>query len=88
MLDEKTRLHIEECRQEMEEHLGVELARYRFSDEQIEDIAERAATKALAKITDMAYREVGKSVISKLFYITGVLAVAAYLYAQSHGWLK
>ena len=88
MLDEKTRLHIEECRQEMEQHLGVELARYRFSDEQIEDIAERAATKALSKITDMAYREVGKSVVEKLFYIVGVLAVAGYFYAQSHDWIK
>lgn len=88
MVDEKTKAYIEECRQDMVEHFKRELALHKLTDDQMEAIAESAATKALSKITDIAYREVGKSVVSKLFYITGVIAVAGYLWMQSHGWLK
>lgn len=87
-MDDRTRQHIEECRQEMHEHIDRRISSHRLSDTQIDDIAEKAATKALSKITDMAYREVGKSVVSKLLYVTGVLAVAGFLYLQSHGWFK
>ena len=78
MTDPKITTHIEERRVDT----------ITLSEEQMEDIAEKAAEKALKKISDMAYREVGKSVVSKLLYIIGVLAVAAYLYLQSHGWVK
>lgn len=59
-----------------------------LSDEHIEQIAERAATKAMAKLTDEVYRSVGKGVVNKLFLVVGVLATAVYFWAQSKGLLK
>lgn len=88
MTDEKTKAFIEECKQDLHAHIDRRFNAHRLTDEQIDEIAEKAATKALSKITDLAYREVGKSVMSKLFYVTGVIAVAAFLYLQSHGWIK
>lgn len=56
-----------------------------LSDEHIEIIAERAAEKAVKKMTDEVYKTVGKGVIEKLLYITGALAVALYFWLQSKG---
>ena len=57
-----------------------------FSDEAVlEKIAEKAAEKALEKRTDHLYREVGKSVVEKLFYLIGVCVVALYLWLQHKG---
>ena len=42
-----------------------------LSGEQIEAIAEKAAGKAIEKLTGRICQEVGKSVASKLTYITG-----------------
>lgn len=57
-----------------------------FSDEAVlEKIAERAAEKAIEKLTDHLYREVGKSVVEKLFYLIGVCVVALYLWLQHKG---
>lgn len=47
--------------------------------------AEKAAKLAVAQLTNEIYRQVGKSVIEKLFYIIGVLAVGVYAYWQSGG---
>jgi len=58
-----------------------------LSDEHIEQIAERAAEKAVKKMTDQVYKAVGKSVLQKLFYITGAIAVAGYFWLQSKGLL-
>lgn len=59
-----------------------------LTDDQVDRIAERAAEKAVAKLTDHVYREVGKGVIQKLFYIVGALAVATFLWAKANGWIK
>jgi len=59
-----------------------------LTDEQIERIAERAAEKAVTKLTDHVYREVGKSIVQKFIYIVGVTAVAFFLWAQSKGLIK
>ena len=57
-----------------------------FSDEAVlEKIAEKAAEKAIEKLTDHLYREVGKSVVEKLFYLIGVCVVALYLWLQHKG---
>ena len=56
-----------------------------LSDEQIEAIAEKAAEKAIEKLTGRIYQEVGKSVVSKLTYITGAVAVGAYLWLRHKG---
>lgn len=56
-----------------------------LTEEQIEQIAEKAAAKAVQQLTDTAYREIGRGVVQKLFYIAGVLAAALYLYIQNKG---
>lgn len=59
-----------------------------LTDEQIERIAERAAEKAVAKLTDNVYREIGKSVLQKFVYVVGAIAVALFLWLQSKGLIK
>lgn len=55
-----------------------------LSEEQIDFIAEKAASKAVARMTGKMYEEVGKTIVSKFFWLTGLLAVgivAGYQYA-------
>lgn len=59
-----------------------------LTDEQIESIAERAAEKAVAKLTDQVYREVGRGVVSKFVWIVGALVVALFLWAKTQGYVK
>jgi hypothetical protein len=59
-----------------------------LSDEEIELIAEKAAEKAVAKMTATVYQEVGKGVINKIFWIIGVSAVGVYVFLQNKGVLK
>ncbi len=63
-----------------------------LSEEDIEKIAERAADKAadkaVKKMTDQAYREIGKGVVNKFLWIVGVITVgfiswlAAWLHSR------
>ena len=54
-----------------------------LTEEQLEAIAERAAEKALEKV----YAQVGKSVISKVLWVVGSGAIAAYAYFKGlKGW--
>lgn len=59
-----------------------------LTEAQIEDIAERAAAKAVARLTDNVYREVGKNVVQKFVYIVGAISVAFFLWLQSKGLIK
>lgn len=59
-----------------------------LTEEQIEEIAERAAERAVAKMTDHMYREIGKTVFQKFVWILGVVAVGLSLYAANKGWIK
>lgn len=52
-----------------------------LTDEQMDDIAERAARKAI----DMVYMEVGKSVLRKVAWITGVVVISLMLYLAGKG---
>ena len=57
-----------------------------FSDEAVlEKIAEKAAEKAIEKLTNHVYKEVGRSVISKLIYIVGACSLGLYLWLKSKG---
>lgn len=56
-----------------------------LTEEQIELIAEKAAEKAIEKLTSHVYQEVGKSVVSKLFYIVGACALGIWLWLKSKG---
>jgi hypothetical protein len=56
-----------------------------LTEEQIEQIAEKAAEKAIEKLTSHVYKEVGKSVVSKFFYLVGACAIGLYLWLKSKG---
>ena len=55
-----------------------------ITEEDVERIAERAATKAVAKITDYVYIEVGKSVLKRILWLTGaaIVGVAAWMHSK------
>jgi len=67
------------------EYSGPERRKLPLSEAVIEEIAEKAAEKAVEKMTHLIYQEVGKTVISRLFYIIGVISVAAYLWLKAKG---
>lgn len=56
-----------------------------LTEEQIEEIAERAAERAMKKLTDHMYKEVGRGVVNKLFWIIGVISVGLYLWLKQKG---
>jgi hypothetical protein len=56
-----------------------------LSEQQIDDIAERAAIKAVEKITQQIYRDIGHTVLSKFFWLVGASSVAVYFWLQSKG---
>lgn len=63
-------------------------AKAHLTDDQIEDIAdiaEKAAEKAIEKLTGDVYKAVGKSVVSKFLWIVGALSVGAYLWLKKTG---
>lgn len=59
-----------------------------LTDDDIERIAERAAEKAVAKLTDHVYREVGRGVVQRFVWIIGALAVGMFIWAKSQGFIK
>lgn len=50
-----------------------------ISEQDIENIAERAATKALEKV----YSEIGKSVVQKVLYLVGAVCIAVAAWVSS-----
>ena len=72
-----------------EEHYdGIERRKMPLSEEQIELIAEKAADKAVAKMTEQAYAAVGKGVLDKMLYVVGVGIVALSIWLMQKGWIK
>ena len=55
-----------------------------LSEEQIEKIAERAATVALERV----YTQIGKSVVSKVLWVFGAAAIALVAWLGGSGHLK
>ena len=56
-----------------------------ISDEQIDEIAEKAAAKAIERLTGDVYQAVGKSVISKFLWIVGAVVVGGWLWLKKNG---
>ena len=56
-----------------------------LDDSELEKIAERAAEKAIKKLTNHVYQEVGRNVISKFVYVVGACSVGLYLWLKSKG---
>ena len=59
-----------------------------LSEEQIEEIAEKSAEKAIAKLTNQIYLEVGKGVVKRALYLIGAFVVGAGLWAKAKGWVS
>lgn len=59
-----------------------------LTDAQIDEIAEKAAEKAVAKMTALVYQEVGKGVLNKILWVVGVSAIAIYGFLSAKGILK
>ncbi len=59
-----------------------------LSDEQIDTIAERAAEKAIEKMTANLYQEIGRSFVKKLLTLLGALTVAVAIWATQKGIVK
>lgn len=58
-----------------------------LSNEQINAIAERAADKAVEKITQHIYNEIGRTVLQKSLWIIGACTLGIYAWLQSKGLL-
>lgn len=58
-----------------------------ITEDDVERIAERAATKAVSKITDYVYIEVGKSVLKRFLWLTGAAIVGVAAWMHSKGFL-
>lgn len=52
-----------------------------LTEAQLNDIADRAAEKALAKV----YGEIGKAVVTRLFIIIGIIAVGIWVWIEKRG---
>jgi len=59
-----------------------------LSEEQIEEIADRAADKAVSRLHARFYQEIGQGFVSRSFTILGVVIVAAWMWLSSHGFIK
>ncbi len=67
----------------MERHHTITL-----TADQLDAIAEAAADKAVSKITDHVYKQVGKGILNKLIWILGALGTALYLWLGTKGLVK
>jgi hypothetical protein len=63
----------------------VERRKNCLSEEDIEMIAEKAAEKAITKLTAHLYQEIGKSFVEKFLYLLGATVVGVYLFLKSKG---
>lgn len=59
-----------------------------LSNEQLEIIAEHAAEKAVKKMTDAFFKELGKRVFQMLVWMLGAVLVGLFLWAQSKDLIK
>lgn len=58
-----------------------------LTEKDIDLIAEKAAEKAIQKMTVYVYQEVGKSIVNRFFLVVGVLFVSFITWLHSKGGL-
>lgn len=63
-------------------------ARVHMTEDQINEIAERAAKKAVESMTTLVYTEVGKGVLKKALFLVGAFAVGALTWSKPDWWPK
>lgn len=59
-----------------------------LAESQIEEIAERAAEKAIAKMTGEFYKSVGQTVVSKILWIIGAAAFGLWFWLKKNGLIE
>lgn len=59
--------------------------KHELTNEQIEEIAERAAQKAVRIARDNFYKDVGRAVISKWLIAIGIFTVGSYAWLRNKG---
>lgn len=59
--------------------------KHELTDDQIEEIAERAAEKAIIKAKNDLYRDVGETVLGKFKWMVGAIVVGVFVWMASHG---
>jgi len=62
--------------------------KHELDDEQIDQIAERAARKAVELARNDLYQDVGHSVLTVIKYGLGVAAVGLFVMLVKMGWIK
>lgn len=59
-----------------------------LTEHELEELATRAADKAVEKITKQIYQSVGQSIIHKLFWLVGAVAVGFAAWLHSKGFFN
>ena len=67
---------------------GQERRAHSLDEEMIEVIAEKAAEKAVTKLTGHICQEIGKGVVAKILWIAGALAAGLWIYLKQQGFIK
>lgn len=55
-----------------------------FSETQLDQLAEKAADKAVEKLTGQVYHQVGKGVVQKALWLIGAMAVGVIIWFKEH----
>ncbi len=54
----------------------------------VDEIAEKAAEKAISKMTDHVYQEIGRGIVSKIMWLAGVVVVGLYFWLSGKGYME
>lgn len=82
---ETQQVQVIDRRQKADYHTCPRYDKHELSADQIADIAEAAAQRAVVIARENFYKDVGQSVVSKLFIIIGMTTVAIYSWLRSKG---
>lgn len=55
-------------------------------EEEMDAIVEKLVEKTIERMTEKMYREIGRTVVTKLLVAIGAGVVGFYFYAKNHGW--
>lgn len=68
------------------QYKAPERRRSALSEEDMDAIAARVVEKTIERMTEKMYREIGRTVVTKLLVAVGAGVVGFYFYAKNHGW--
>lgn len=59
-----------------------------LTPEEIDEIAEKAAAKAVDQVFDRIYRDIGKGIVRKIAWVIGIGAFVLMLWLARHDYLE